>query len=185
MWGASENGSSELRFVSKIRMYIPVFLVMNECTNFLDVSFSLFCLEYITKTCVTSRIRFFQGILKILLNRWKDLSSKVPPYDVIDINCVSRPGVDCFVPKFHKINYLKFILRNRPWHVKWGHIRKIYQYLGVQELTEKSLKSVCKGFDKIENEAKSSNQGYCCQGQLLAGLYIIRCLLWTMGLDFM
>ncbi len=71
----------------------------NGCTYLLNVSvcgsntildecFSLSCLEYITIFQFESRIRLFQKILRILVNRLK-VRSKVPPNDVTHFSCVS------------------------------------------------------------------------------------------------
>ncbi len=160
----------------EIWLYIPCMNVTNN-VQFLSEWFFLSYLEYITnqfsKFHYLIRIRLFQQILRILVNRRKESSSKVPPYDVTEImliSCVAGLVFDQFMYNFFLINYVENVFQNQRWHVQWGAKRKLFTYLGAMDTNLKVPKYECKGFGTNQKEAENSKRGYCCRGPNFAAI---------------
>ena len=62
------------------------------------------------------------------------------------------------------INYCENIFSKPRWHVKRGTKRKLFTYLGTNDLDEKVSKNGCKGLMICQNEVHMSNRGYYCHG---------------------
>ncbi len=98
---------------------------------------------------------------------WELMTSKVPTCDVREIMQIRRVSGQVlinFMYVIFLINYCENILLKQRWHVKRGTKGKLSTYLGTNGFVDKGLKNGCKGSVNCQNEASTSNQGYCCQG---------------------
>ncbi len=66
---------------------------------------------------------------------------------------------------FFLINYLENVFENRVCDHQWGDKQKLFVYLEAIGICQKCVKFGCKGFDKTQNEALTSERAPCCRGQ--------------------